>query len=531
VYQIGQGYEDFAMGIFKQERQKNLTLDERLALELGIAKAVEEYCVTKAAHFHEQNIKLGIKENIEDKYILQSRKKITSLPLMAGENYLALVAIAQSVSNAQKLDGFALIAKKLEVLQKIAPFQERAINLFLKCLELGSQYQQHDECYARASGLITKVSFTVGETYADVAAIARDAPIPSAFDSYETFVYKTKLLKQIEGYEDKALENYLRTVKIAEAYAIDDEYVKQTRLKIPALLFMRARCYDLLCQTAMSDPPFPKNAGAAEKEEYRARFEEIALRFQENAFDVYKTILSYAKQNYAVGDFVTHAYVRMFQNAPKDYGVKKEKLEEKTITSGPEWKCNDDSLPGWNALEYNDQTWYPAHKGFASKTVEISGFPASAPLPLWYGDGDPTRPQSYRPAQKLFLRRSFYSSRAPQKCFLYLAAIGQVTAYLNGNFLEPDTAQSTSWNRAKKWDLVGKMREGKNVIALRVTTTTPTDYGVFPYVSYISEGSDYVPQPPGASLPMDPSLITEEKYQFPSIKNFPIPQRQAKKEG
>jgi len=531
VYQIGQAYEDFALGIFKQERQRNLPLDERLALELGIAKAVDEYCVAKASHFHEQNIKLGIKEKIEDKYILQSRKKITSLPLMAGENYLALVEIAQSAANAQKLDGFALIAKKLEVLQKIAPFQERAINLFLKCLEMGSQYQETDEFYSRASALVTKLSFTVGETYADVAAIARDAPIPSAFDAYETFVYKTKLLKQIESYEDKALENYMRTVKIAEAYKIDDEYVKQTRLKIPALLFVRGRCYDLLCQSVVNDPPFPKNAGAAEKEEYQARFEEIALRFQENAFEIYKLILSYAKQNYAVGDFVTHAYVRMFQNDPKNYGIKKEKMEEKIISSGPEWKCNDDSLPGWNTLEYNDQTWYPAHKGSAPNAVEITGFPAAVPIPFWYGEGDPKTPQSYKPASKLYLRRSFYCSQAPQKAVFYCVAIDQAEAYLNGKLLPPDTALSITWNRAQKWELAGKMREGKNVVALAVSNNIKMGYGVFPYLSYTSEGYDYAPQPPGASSPMDPDLVSEDKYVFPVVKNFPVSNRLRKREG
>jgi len=531
VYQIGQAYEDFALGIFKQERQKNCALDERLALELGIAKAVEDYCVGKAAHFHEQNIKLGIKEKIEDKYILQSRKKITSLPLMAGENYLALVEIAQGAAGAQKLEGFALIAKKLETLQKIAPFQERAINLFLKCLELGAQYQENDECYARASGLITKLSFKVGETYAEVAQIARDAPIPSTFDAYEAFVYKTKLLKQIEGYEDKALENYLRTVKIADAYKIDDESVKQARIKLPALLFVRGRCYDLLCQLAVNDPPFPKSATAAEKEEYQARFEEIALRFQENAFDLYKTILMYAKQNYAMGDFVTHAYVRMFQNSPKDYGIKKEKVEEKIITSGPEWKCIDDSVAGWNTLECNDQTWYSAHKGSLPKDVAITGFPAAAPFPVWYGEGDPKSSQTYKPAHKLYIRRSFYCPQAPVSAVFYCAAIDQAEVYLNGKPLQQDTALSATWNKAHKWDLVGKMREGKNVIAVTVINNIQMGYGLLPYLLYSVMGYDYTPQPPGAAAPLDPALVSEEKYVFPLVKNFPVSRRQQKKEG
>lgn len=520
VFQIGQAYEDFALGIFMQERPKSSPFEERIALELGIAKAVDEYCVNKAAHFHEQNIKLGIKEKIEDKYILQSRKKITLLPLMTGEKYLALVDIAQGAAKMQKLDGFALIAKKLDVLQKIAPFQERAITLFLKCLELGSSYQQADESFTKASGLITKQSCTVGETYADVASIARDAPIPATFDAYEAFVYKTKLLKQIEGYEDKAMENYLRTVKIAEAYAIDDEYVKRTKMKIPECVFLRGRCYDLLCQNVINDPPFPKNASEAEKEEYRGRFEEIGMRFQENAVDAYKTIMNYNKQNYATGEFVSHAYVRLFSLLPKEFGVKKEKIEEKIIVSGPEWKCFDDSLTGWNTMEFNDQTWYPAQKGKIPENIDITGFPVKTPVPLWYGEGDPKSQKSYQPAKRLFIRRTFYCPQVPREASMHLAAIDQFQLYLNGADLPVDTPKALAWHQAQKVDLMGKIREGKNVIALCANNNLSLAYGVFPYLRYTVTGFDYVPQLPGEKGPRDPKEVAESAYAFPVLKNF-----------
>ncbi len=60
-----------------------------MSLELGIAKAVEKYFVENALYYHELNVKLGIKEEFEDKYITQSRQKLTLLPYLAGENYLA----------------------------------------------------------------------------------------------------------------------------------------------------------------------------------------------------------------------------------------------------------------------------------------------------------------------------------------------------------------------------------------------------------------------------------------------------------
>ena len=277
IYQIGQSYEDFAIGIFKQERPKNLKLERSLALEMGIAKAVEEYFIDNALRSHEQNVKLGIKEKIENKSILNSKKKLTYLPYAAGENFLALLNITKGMDDSKTLKGFALIAHKLQTLQKMAPFQERAIGLFLKCLEMGTMYQEQNEFYKKASNLITKTSFIVAETYGEVAEIARSAPIPKDFDAYEKFVYKTKLLKQIEEYEENALSNYLKTVKISQAYSINDEYVEKTKNAIPKLLFNRGRCYDLLCTSAFRNPPYPANINETEKEEYRAQFEEVAL--------------------------------------------------------------------------------------------------------------------------------------------------------------------------------------------------------------------------------------------------------------
>jgi TolA-binding protein len=523
IFSIGKSYEDFALGIFKQQRPPSMSMDERIALELGIAQAMEEYFVNKAAHYHEENVKLGIKEKIEDKYVLDSRKELTSLPYLAGENYLKLVEIAQTATaGTPKLEAFALVAKKLETLQKIGPFQERAIALFLKCLENGSRYQQTDEFYAKASALITRTSFTVGQTYADIATTAREAPIPPAFDPYEAFVYKTKLLKQIETYEDKSLENLLRTLKIAEAYKIDDDFVKQARGALPRLLFVRGRCYDVMCTAAFADPPFPKNSSEAEKEEYRARFEEIGLQFQENAFDMYKSILSYAKQNYAAGDYVTHAYVRMFQKKPKEYGVKAEKAETRVVTSGPEWKCNADTVANWSGLEFGDTAWKQAQKMKQQPAAALSGFPDKVPPAMWYGTGSPVSPE-YAPVPQCAFRRTFFNYDALKEAKLWVLAIDDYSVYFNEKPLPPQPGDTSDWTKAKSWTLMGKIREGKNVLAIYVKNNIRMGYGLMPLLTYTVSTSEFLPQPPQSIAPLDPKLTAEGTYQFPIIANFLIP--------
>ena len=59
--------EDYAKGILSQERPPSLSVNDRLALELGIAQAVENYTISNALKYHEQNVKLGLKEKIDDK--------------------------------------------------------------------------------------------------------------------------------------------------------------------------------------------------------------------------------------------------------------------------------------------------------------------------------------------------------------------------------------------------------------------------------------------------------------------------------
>ncbi len=515
IYQIGQIYEDFAMGVFDQQRPKGLDVEQTLSLELGIAKAVEEYFVDHALHYHEQNVKLGLKENIEDRHILNSKRKLTYLPYMAGDNYLALVEIAKNARENNNLGDFALIAQKLQLLQQVAPYQERAIELFLKALELGTMYRETNEFYDKASSLITGTSYTVGKTYAEVAHIAGKAPIPHGFDRYERFVYKTKLLNQIEDYENHALTNYLKGLKIAQAYSLKDEFIEQSKTAIPQLLFQRGRSYDLLCIHSFTNPPFPNGTSPEEHEEYRARFEEIGLRFQEQAFDIYRTILEYAQKDYAQGEYVNHAYVRLYQNYPNEFGVKQEEIVQRHITSGGKWKVSKDSIALWREMEFDDSGWDTADKSTISDSIALIGFPNDLKInPMWY------YPDSNQVPSRVYFRRVFYLPEPPLSARLYVAANTFSSVYLNGKQLPKDTSATPVWYQSRSWDLTGKLRQGKNVLALEVINYAQEDYAAIPYMEVKISQKSYLPQLPGTQTTIPKEKTDEGVWIFPEIPNF-----------
>jgi hypothetical protein len=313
----------------------------------------------------------------------------------------------------------------------------------------------------------------------------------------------------------------MKTVQIAQAYTINDDFVVKTREFLPRLLFTRGRCLDLLCLSAFTNPPYPEGIGEAEKEEYRARFQEIALRFQEQALQTYREILQFAQQGHADGEYVNHAYVRLYQNYPEEFGLKKEKRADASISSGPEWKAVPDSQQGWNELEYNDSKWYKVRKMPLPETVKVTGFPGEVPVPMWLYKGETEDEGSVTRPSCLYFRRTFYVTETPHEAELFATAVSDFSAFLNGSPLQ-DTADSTSdWHRARKWNLVGKLRHGKNVLAARVWAASDAGpCGLMPYLSLTVTAYDYLPVFPGTDVPLDPSIVKEGNWVFPYIKNF-----------
>ncbi len=517
ISQIGQLYEDFALGIFKQQRNPSSTFEQQLALELGIAQAVEQMFIDKALYYHEQNVKLGIKENINDKYVQLSKKKLTYLPYIAAENYLSLVEITKKTTASQSLEGFASIAKTLQTLQKIAPFQEKAIELHLKCLELGSTYQQIDDFYNKAASSITKTSFYVGETYSNVVTIARNAPIPEKFNPYERFVYRTKLLKQIEGYEDQAVTNFLKTIKIAEAYKINDQSVTDSKTRIAQLLFNKGRCYDILSIIAFSSPPYPDITDHAQMQEYKEQFDEIGSKFKNQAMEIYKSILNLSSQNYVLGEYVTHSYVRLFQIFPEDFGVSSDVKVESMFSTDSTWRCSIDSLALWTDIDFPDSAWHSVNW---IKPLKIGkNYPDSNALLMWYLDKNSDSLKTVN--KRLFFRKIINFPELPQQVSFQMYSRGKYSFYLNGVFTAPDSIANKGSDKSR-YDLLGKFRKGYNTLAIEATTFNDSTFGICPFLSVISARSMKLPKPPGAASFISLEDVRDGVYVFPEIFNFSL---------
>ena len=274
---------------------------------------------------------------------------------------------------------------------------------------------------------------------------------------------------------------------------------------------MKARSYDLLCNSTIDNPPLPDGITVEEEEAYKVKFEEIALSYQDEAFSIYRSIIDYYEKKYVDGEFVDYAYARLYQNFPDEYGVRVPEKRAKVITSDSQWKCTKDSSYGWEKIDYNDAAWDRASKEDSLDRSIFSGFEQKPPIAMWDGKNR---------SNTLFFRRSFYLKDPPLSAELTIAAIDDYEIFINDVKVAKDSSNLGMWQKANSYNLDGKLRKGKNCLAIKVTNTLHMGYGLLPRLKMQVIVDTYLPKFPTSDTTVDKKSLSSERYTFPSIKNF-----------
>lgn len=539
IFMIAKSFEDFARDIFEQQRPKKQSIQNQLALESGISSAVVEYLIKQALPYYEKNVNLGIKMKVENKWILQSREKLTALPYFAANSYAKLISLVHSTEGrGNKTRSIAQIGKKLQILQQIAPFQSEAINLYLKTTEMGVKYQIQDEFVKKATGEVTAISYNIGETFREIVDIAKSAPIPRSLTEYEQFLYKIKLVQSgIVEYENNALNAYYKNLQIAKAYNLQDQWVDSTRMRIGQILFSRAYSFDILAVQGLDYPPFPEGAIEEEIDVYRAQFEELGFKLQDQALEIYKDIMAKGKNGIIQGPYLKHTYMRLYQLEPRTYGKRVDKEVVKLLKAGPGWKCSEKppQSDDWKQAGFDDKEWHNVLKGSIADPKTISGFGDKVPPPMWGGNRGSQfttaygKEMQYTPAEKVYFRNNFKLKKVPLDAKMKITAVDSFALFINGKMVKQDSSLLASpAEKAKVFDVRNLLISGENIIAVEAASKGAKGYGLFFVMKMTKVTDDFVAAPPGE----DNTLTREEakKHVFPVITNFERKTKNEKKE-
>jgi TolA-binding protein len=538
LFSLGESFEDFGVAIYQQDRPANQKLEKMLGLEAGIAEAVELYLVERSLPHYLQNVDYGIQNQYTDEWIEKSKNKLTALCFLAANNYTRLVELLDRPPE-KNLQGIGLLNYMLGLLQDISPYQEKAIGLYLRSVELGTKYQVNDKYIKLASAQVTGTACKVGQNLSDIVDITRGAPIPAQIkdDPYTYFLYRYKLLSEaLPHYETKAIEAYYKTIKIALAYQLQDDWVEKARADLARILFNRARCYDILGQIALQHPPYPLDASDEEKEEYTVQFEELGFKLQEESNSSYRLILAKAKENAVKGTYLRLAYARLYQIFPKEVGVTIERDTVKILETDREWVFSAKSRKDWMEIDADQEGWEPVHPGVVGDSVTVSGFSDSLPAVLWGGEAaEPNSIQlggrtiSYKPLDRIYFRRLLESNIPPKDAVLEWTSSGETVITINGQLLKDPAplALPPNWYTARKWNISEYLKKGTNIIGVEVKNPQAPHYAFQARVYYRDANFAYWPQFPDETAPLPPEKFRETPLPFPDLINFGQPDAKA----
>jgi hypothetical protein len=121
--------------------------------------------------------------------------------------------------------------------------------------------------------------------------------------------------------------------------------------------------------------------------------------------------------------------------------------------------------------------------------------------------------------QQGLFRRVFTLADTPRAARFYCFGTGALMVSINGLSLAADSG--TALGKVTMWDLTGKVRRGKNVMAVRMGAPLQAGQNTLsPLIEVTLPTRLYVPRPPGADTPMTAEEIRPDVYQFPFIRNF-----------
>jgi hypothetical protein len=127
----------------------------------------------------------------------------------------------------------------------------------------------------------------------------------------------------------------------------------------------------------------------------------------------------------------------------------------------------------------------------------------------------------------LYFRRTISMNDMPLAAALVLHSTGAASVFCNGIPVSPDSISAAT--QTGSWNLMGKLRTGKNAIAIKVSTTGSSPGTIYPMLVLRISRMSFAAQPPGQDTMLSEEEVRSDVYKFPVIKNFSIEGTIAKK--
>ena len=105
----------------------------------------------------------------------------------------------------------------------------------------------------------------------------------------------------------------------------------------------------------------------------------------------------------------------------------------------------------------------------------VAGFPSETPAPLCFAAAYSAAGQTGKP---VFFRRIIIMNDTPRNARFYLFSTGVSSVFINGKPLPADSG--TLLAKVTVWNITGKLRKNKNLVAIKVSAPAPVAGAVYP---------------------------------------------------
>ncbi len=539
AFSLGESFEAFGSDIYQgmdkggNSVREILNKEEDATGNLGVSlqKSMEQYY---------QALSLAQQHNLSNQYVEAAKAKVAQIPYRVGLAYMHLVETIPEVLKADENNRERAIATRLEQIQRISPFQEQAIQFFKWLIEADKTLNLNAPQADSASSRVIQLAFDLGNNYLRLTDLARGAPIPTAFKANEVFFYKVKLLEEgVSDFEFKAVKQFLEAIKLAKKLEINNGTLLDTlKFSLGKALYYQARCYDLLAQQALLNPPIPEGLSEEQQEAYTIKFENVGFRLQDKAVKGYKQIFENTQQGHIGKRWGAMAFSRLYQIDPNKWASSIHSDTIVEVYSGPEW-LSTASAPNETWAKQINSDWLPVKRG-AMKNLPYASYVRKPNRFLWNGEeGQGTKVDNalipYQPWPELWTQTGFKIPPNIKELRLEMVAPSEWQVFLNGDTVLSNDPSAEAWFNGKKIDLSKRI---SNLIRLQTSDSVVnvlsihsrnlnlnSGFGIWICLQIRGETEKSVPKLPWDEKPLSKEELDELRETQPFIENFSLDKR------
>ncbi len=296
--------------------------EELVSQENALTEIISAY--KKSINQYFRVLQIAQKQNVNNQSVEAARSRIHSLFAVI-QNRMEVLDTALLAAFPDPGTGLeAALSKRLDKAQRAYEFHQDGLEWFAVFFEqIPAKLLDSTKRDSLGDWVLNRF-LIAGNRFSEVVEATRSAPIPTGYDSIQTFFYLSKLIQELTpSIDNRVNEIFSGGLDFASRHKLSHlSRAQELRNRLGEALYSKSFCLAFLAKQALNQPPIPIEMIPAQKALYEKKFEEVGYVLQDLATQAERALVESAVKEQASYPWASRGFAALLIKQPDRWQMK-----------------------------------------------------------------------------------------------------------------------------------------------------------------------------------------------------------------